>query len=117
MKQRLDLDGRYSHGGYPAVDQGMELTVGMPSGLTISRVSWSDFTAAPAYETLNPLIFQWPTKQSLLHALVIDHEGIFRDKLLCAISVSYSLSEQPEHAKSLTKFSLNRQFAHDTVRG
>jgi len=117
MKQRLDLDGRYSHGGYPAVNQRVKLPVHVPSRLAIAGISRSDFTAAPAYETLNPIVFQWPTKQSLLYALVIDHEGIFRDKLLCAISVSCSLSEQPEHAKSLTKFSLNRQFAHDTVRG
>jgi hypothetical protein len=43
------------------------------SRLAIAGISWGDFTAASAYETLNPLIFQWPTKQSLLYALVIDH--------------------------------------------
>lgn len=93
MKQRLDLDGRYSHGGYPAVNQRVKLPVHVPSRLAIAGISQSDFTAAPAYETLNPIVFQWPTKQSLLHALVIDHEGTFQDKLLCEISAGHSLSE------------------------
>ncbi len=73
MEQGFDLDGRYSYGRYPTVNQRVKLPVHVLSRLAIAGISRSDFTAPSAYETLNPPIFQWPTKQSLLYALFVDH--------------------------------------------
>jgi hypothetical protein len=39
----------------------------------LTGISGGNLAAALAYETLNPSVIQWPTKQSLLNTLIIDH--------------------------------------------
>jgi hypothetical protein len=57
MKHGLNLYGRYPDGGYPAIDQGIELSFYILFRLAKSALSRRDPAPPPANLTLNMLIF------------------------------------------------------------
>jgi hypothetical protein len=57
MKHGLNLYGRYTDGGYPAIDQGIEFSFYILFRLAKSALSRRDPAPPPANLTLNILIF------------------------------------------------------------
>jgi len=56
MEKGLNLDWRYPHGGYTAINQRIELSIHVFSRLAVSTLAWGNFAATLANLALNVVI-------------------------------------------------------------